>query len=303
MKHIKSYKAGALTRAESISGFAFIAPQMIGYALFVLFPLIMIFVYSFEEKNLLFGSAGFAGGTNYAALAEDPLFMKTLGNTFVFSLGVVPLNLILALALALYLGREKNAHWYVNTIVFLPVVTSGVAWSIVCKYLLQGGDSGSVNRFLSLFGIAGPNWLYEKGWAMAGVIVSRVLKNLGMNVLILTGAVLNMPEDVIEAARIDGAERFTLFRKIKLPLLMPSVLMIAIVTVIGSMRVFDTIKLMTDGGPEGSTMVLVYYIYHQAFKMFDIGYASTLSVLLFVIVLALTVVQWNIRKKVSYYEN
>ena len=138
---------------------------------------------------------------------------------------------------------------------------------------------------------------------MAGVIVSRVLKNLGMNVLILTGAVLNMPEDVIEAARIDGAERFTLFRKIKLPLLMPSVLMIAIVTVIGSMRVFDTIKLMTDGGPEGSTMVLVYYIYHQAFKMFDIGYASTLSVLLFVIVLALTVVQWNIRKKVSYYEN
>ena len=112
-----------------------------------------------------------------------------------------------------------------------------------------------------------------------------------------------MPEDVIEAARIDGAERFTLFRKIKLPLLMPSVLMIAIVTVIGSMRVFDTIKLMTDGGPEGSTMVLVYYIYHQAFKMFDIGYASTLSVLLFVIVLALTVVQWNIRKRVSYYEN
>ena len=124
-----------------------------------------------------------------------------------------------------------------------------------------------------------------------------------MNVLILTGAVLNMPEDVIEAARIDGAERFTLFRKIKLPLLMPSVLMIAIVTVIGSMRVFDTIKLMTDGGPEGSTMVLVYYIYHQAFKMFDIGYASTLSVLLFVIVLALTVVQWNVRKKVSYYES
>jgi len=114
---------------------------------------------------------------------------------------------------------------------------------------------------------------------------------------------LNMPQDIIEAARIDGAKGFTLFRKIKLPLLMPSVMMITIVTVIGSMRVFDTIKLMTDGGPEGSTMVLVYYIYHQAFKMFDTGYASTISVILFMIVLSLTLVQWIGRRRISYYEN
>ena len=289
--------------SEVLTGCTFIAPQMLGFFIFVLWPLVMIFVYSFEQKNLLFGSSGFCGLDNYAKLAADPLFVKTLCNTFIFSLGVVPLNLIFSLALALYLGQVKYSHQYISTIVFLPVVTSGVAWAIVCKYLLQGGEAGPINWFLARLGIAGPNWLFEKGWAMSSVIVSRVLKNLGMNVLILIGAVLNLPEDVIEAARIDGAKGWTLFYKIKLPLLMPSILMITIVTVIGSMRVFDTIKLMTDGGPEGSTMVLVYYIYHQAFKMFDTGYASALSVLLFLIVLVLTILQWNARRRLSYYEN
>ena len=120
--------------------------------------------------------------------------------------------------------------------------------------------------------------------------------------LIFIGAVKNMPEDVIEAARIDGAKSFSLFWKIKLPLLMPTVLMVTIVTIIGSMRVFDSIKLLTDGGPEGSTMVMVYYIYHQAFKMFATGFASAIAVVLFCIVLALTVLQWSLRKRISYYE-
>ncbi len=182
------------------------------------------------------------------------------------------------------------------------MVTSGVAWAIVWKYLLQGGTAGPINWFLSLLGIQGPNWLMEKGWAMVSVVVNRVLKNLGTNVLIFFGAVMNMPQDVIEAAKMDGANSWVLLRKIKLPLLMPTILMVAIVTMIGSMRVFDTIRLMTDGGPQGSTMVLVYYIYHQAFKMFNTGYASAIAVILFLIVLVLTILQWALRKRVSYYE-
>lgn len=289
-------------RIEAVTGWAFIAPQMIGFIFFVFVPLVMIFLYSVQQKNLLFGTSMFSGMENYRRLFEDPLFTKSLVNTLIFSAGVVPLNLILSLLLALYLGNGSHGTKFIRTIIFLPVVTSGVAWAIVWKYLLQGGDAGPVNWFLSLFGIAGPNWLHEKGWAMFSVIISRVIKNLGMNVLIFMGAVLNMPQDVIEAARLDGAKGFSLFWKIKLPLLMPSVLMVTIVTVIGSMRVFDTIKLMTDGGPEGSTMVLVYYIYHQAFKMFETGYASAIAVVLFFIVLILTIIQWSMRKKVSYYE-
>lgn len=290
-------------RREAIIGWAFIAPQMAGFIIFVLLPLASVFVYSMQEKNLLFGTSLFTGLENFRLLAKDPLFTKSLVNTLIFSAGVVPLNLVFSLLLALYLGGGRTGTRFVRGIIFLPVVTSGVAWAIVWKYLLQGGDAGPVNAFLSFFGITGPNWLFEKGWAMSSVIVTRVMKNLGMNVLIFMGAVLNMPGDVIEAARIDGAKRFTLFFKIKLPLLMPTVMMVTIVTIIGSMRVFDTIKLMTDGGPEGSTMVMVYYIYHQAFRMFDTGFASALAVVLFLIVLLLTAIQWFTRKRISYYEN
>lgn len=289
-------------RREAIIGLLFITPQMAGFIIFVLFPLISVFMYSMQEKNLLFGTSLFIGLENFRLLAKDPLFTKSLFNTLIFSSGVVPLNLVFSLLLALYLGGGKRGTRFVRGIIFLPVVTSGVAWAIVWKYLLQGGDAGPVNAVLSFFGITGPNWLFEKGWAMGSVIVIRVMKNLGMNVLIFMGAVLNLPDDVIEAARIDGAKRFSLFFKIKLPLLMPTIMMVAIVTIIGSMRVFDTIKLMTDGGPEGSTMVMVYYIYHQAFRMFDTGFASALAVVLFLIVLLLTAIQWLTRKRVSYYE-
>ncbi|WP_319756791.1 sugar ABC transporter permease [uncultured Sphaerochaeta sp.] len=300
---MKQHSLKANHRRDAIIGWAFITPQMAGFVFFVLLPLVSVFLYSVQEKNLLFGTSVFNGLENFRLLFADPLFSKSLVNTLIFSAGVVPLNLVFSLLLALYLGGGKMGTRFVRGIIFLPVVTSGVAWAIVWKYLLQGGDAGPINWFLSLIGIEGPNWLFEKGWAMASVIVNRVMKNLGMNVLIFMGAVLNMPGDVIEAARIDGAKRFTLFFKIKLPLLMPTVMMVAIVTIIGSMRVFDTIKLMTDGGPEGSTMVMVYYIYHQAFRMFDTGFASALAVVLFLIVLVLTALQWFSRKRISFYES
>lgn len=288
---------------EALTGYAFVFPQLIGFCAMVLVPLINVFIYSFHNRNMLYGTNKYIGFDNFQRLfTNDSLFWTTLNNTFVFSILLVPLNLILAMLLALYLGEKKPGTRYIRTVIFLPVVTSGVAWAIVWKYLLQGGTAGPINWFLSLIGIQGPNWLMEKGWAMVSVVVNRVLKNLGTNVLIFFGAVMNMPQDVIEAAKMDGANSWVLLRKIKLPLLMPTILMVAIVTMIGSMRVFDTIRLMTDGGPQGSTMVLVYYIYHQAFKMFNTGYASAIAVILFLIVLVLTILQWELRKRVSYYE-
>ena len=291
-------------RVEALTGYAFVTPQLIGFVLLVLIPLINVFIYSFHNKNMLYGTNIYVGLTNYEKLfTNDKLFWKTLGNTFRFSILLVPLNLIVSFLLALYLGEQLFGSRYIRTVIFLPVVTSGVAWAIVWKYLLQSGTAGPINYFLSKIGITGPNWLTDKNWAMISVVVNRVLKNLGTNVLIFLGAVMNMPKDVIEAARMDGAGEWTVIRKIKLPLLMPTVLMVAIVTMIGSMRVFDTIRLMTDGGPEGSTMVLVYYIYHQAFKMFNTGDASAIAVILFAIVLVLTIIQWTLRKKVSHYED
>lgn len=290
------------TRGEALWGLLFVGPQMAGFLVLVLVPLLSVFAYSFQSKNLLFGTSEFAGLANYLNAAADPQFAATLLNTLTFSVGMVPLNLAASLALAFLLAGNFAGVRTVRSIVFLPVVTSAVAWSIVWKFLLQGGEAGVVNALLAAVGVRGPDWLQEPGWAMAAVVVTRVLKNLGMNVLIFIGAILNIPSDVVEAGTIDGAGRLRMLKSIKIPLLMPTVLMVTVVTVIGSLRVFDSIKLMTDGGPEGSTMVLVYYIYHMGFKVFDIGYASALAVLLFLVVLALTALQWGLRKKVSYHE-
>ncbi len=295
-------RLGRNARREALTGYAFVLPQIVGFFLIVLIPLINVLIYSLHNKNMLFGTNIYIGFGNYTRMLSDNLFQRSLVNTFIFSAGLVPLNVMLALLLAIYLGDGKIGTRYIRTVIFLPVVTSGVAWAIVWKYLLQGGTAGPVNWLLAQVGIAGPNWLHEKGWAMVSVIFNRVLKNLGTNVLIFYGAVMNMPGEIIEAAHIDGAHGYKLFRYIKAPLLMPTILMVTIVTIIGSMRVFDTIKLMTDGGPEGSTMVLVYYVYHKAFKTFETGYASAIAAVLFAIVLILTIAQWAIRRRVSHYE-
>ena len=165
---------------------------------------------------------------------NDSLFWMTLKNTFVFSVLLVPLNLVLALLLALDLGDGGFGTRFTRTVIFLPVVTSGVAWAIVWKYLLQSGTAGPVNYFLSLLGIEGPNWLTDKNWAMISVVVNRVLKNLGTNVLIFYGAVMNMPQDVIEAARIDGLSEYGIWARIMLPLSKAAIATLVIFTFVGT---------------------------------------------------------------------
>lgn len=289
-------------RRDEAAGWLFVLPQTIGFLALVLVPTVLVILYSLEERNLLFGTRSFVGLRNYVDLASDPLFFKTLGNTLTFSLGAVPLNILLSLFVAVFLAGRFRGAGFLQAAIFAPVVTSAVAWAIVWKFLLQGGDAGVVNRLLGLFGVEGPNWLREPGWAMASVIVTRVLKNLGMNVLMLTGAMLNTPPEILEAARIDGARGWRMFWSVKIPMLSPTLLMVIILTVIGSLKVFDSIKLMTNGGPENATMVLVYYIYFQGFQLFKTGYASAASVVLFIIILALTLAQWRLRGRISWQE-
>jgi multiple sugar transport system permease protein len=288
--------------ADRAFGLACVVPQLLGFLIFTLGPLVMVFAYGLQDRNLLTGRTNFAGLANYAALfGGDPLFWKTLGNTLVFTAGLVPVNVAASLLLALAVAKESRSNSVFRAVFFAPVVTSAVAWAIVWKFLLQG-EAGAVNRLLSLIGIAGPDWLREGAWAMTAVIATRVLKNLGMNIVIYLAAVTNLPTELYEAARIDGASAFHRFKTLTLPLLMPTTLMIAIITVIGSLKVFDHIMLMTSGGPDNSTMVLVYYIYYQGFQIFETGYASALASILFVVVLGLTVLQWSARKRLAYQE-
>lgn len=285
---------------ETLWGYLFVAPQMIGFSILIVVPLITIFVFSTEQRNLLTGIITPVGLENFRTIFEDDvLFKKVLLNTLTFTLGLVPLNIGLALLLASLLSQKLRGITIFRVLFFSPVVTSAVAWAIVWKFMLQG-DQGTVNQVLQLVGIEGPNWLRRPEWAMLSVIVTLVIKNVGLNMIILLAALTNMPQEYREAAHVDGATRWQVFRRITLPLLAPTLLFVTVITMIGSLKVFDHIMLMTAGGPANSTMVLVYYIYYQAFQFFETGYASALAVILFVLALGLTLFQWVIRGRAAY---
>jgi multiple sugar transport system permease protein len=257
--------------------------------------------YSLHEWNVLAGGFDYAGTANYQRLLDDPKLPAVLAATGLFSAGLVVVNLSLALLLAVLLNQRLRGTVVFRTLFFSPVVVSLVAWTIVWGFLLQ--DNGGINGGLDVIGIHGPNWLRSGGTAMAGVIVVQVVKNVGLNMVLFLAALQGVPGELYEAARIDGASRWRQFRSVTAPLISPTILLTSIITVVGSLQVFAQIAVLTQGGPGTSTTVLVYYLYQQAFQFRHFGYGATLSVLLFLIVLALTVVQWQLRTRWVFHEN
>jgi len=287
----------SLKYREMLEAWLFISPTLIGFLIFFLGPLIAIVYYSMTEWNLLTQQATFVGLDNFHdALFVNPNFWHVVRNSVIFALGLVPLNMALALTLALALSRPFFGVVFFRTVFFAPVITSAIAWAIVWKFLLQG-EAGAVNQMLAWVGIDGPNWLREPNWAMAAVIVTRVIKMVGLNMILYIAALQAIPRDYEEAARLEGASRWQIFRMIIWPLLAPTTLVIMVITTIGSFKVFDHIYQMTGGGPENGTLVLAYYIYQQGFEFFDVGYASALAMIMFVIVMVLTVVQVTVRRR------
>ncbi|MFP1624262.1 carbohydrate ABC transporter permease [Streptomyces sp. 5K101] len=287
-------------RRDMLAGYLLVAPQMAGFVAFVLGPLIAVVYYSLTTYNNLTAEIGFVGGENYRRLLDDPLAVEVATNTAVFSLGLVPFNICLALLLAVLLDQGLRGTLVFRAIFFSPTVVSIIAWTVVWGFLLS--SDGGVNLLLRTVGIEGPNWLRESDTAMFSVILVQVLKGVGVNMVLFLAALQAVPAEMREAAIVDGASPWTVFRRITLPMISATMLLAAIVTVIGSLQVFGQILVLTVGGPGNSTTVLAYYIYLQAFKFFDLGYASALAVLLFLAVLILTAVQWWLRKKWVFHE-
>jgi multiple sugar transport system permease protein len=275
----------------------FISPTIAGFLIFFLGPLIAVVGYSLTEWNLLTQQMTYVGAANYRdALFSNPDFWHVARNSAIFALGLVPFNMMLALALALALSGRFPGVVLFRTVFFAPVITSAAAWAIVWKFLLQG-ESGFVNQTLAVVGISGPNWLREPNWAMVAVIFTRVIKMVGLNMILYIAALQAIPRDYVQAARLEGASGWQIFRDIIWPLLGPTTLVIMVITTIGSFKVFDHIYLMTGGGPENGTLVLAFYIYEQGFKFFNIGYASALAMIMFVLVMILTVIQLRLRRR------
>jgi multiple sugar transport system permease protein len=260
------HRRSSLARRDARAGLAMIAPQVIGFLAFVIGPIIAVFWFALHRRNLLTGQSTFIAFANFETMfSSDAVFQKVLVNSLVFTAGLVPLNIALALTLALLLSRQLPGVVAFRTLFFAPVVTSAVAWAIVWRFMLQN-ESGTINQLLALVGVTGPNWLREEGWAMGSVIVTRVLKNVGLNMIIYLAAIQSIPTEYRDAARVDGAHGWQVLRYITLPLLAPTTLLISVITIVGSLQVFDHILLMTGGGPANATMVLVFYIYQQGVR-------------------------------------
>lgn len=287
-------------RRDSLIGYLFVAPSVLGAILLVIVPLGAVAWYSVHEWNVLSGTFRFTGAENYGAMLDDETLRESLLASVLFSVGVVVLNISLALLLAVLLNQRVRGTTFFRVVFFSPMVVSLVAWSIVWGFLLQ--NSGGINAFLATVGIDGPNWLRE-GWsAMLAVIIVQVFKNVGLNMVLFLAALQGVPEDLLEAARIDGAGALRRFFSIIVPMISPTILLVSIITVVGSLETFALIDVLTAGGPGNSTNVLVYYFYQLAFKFNDFGYASAIAMLLFVVVLTLTLLQWQTRRKWVHHE-
>jgi len=290
-----------MRRRDNLTGYLFISPALIGSLLFVLIPLGLVVWYSLNEWNVLAGTFEFIGVENYERLVSDEKLGEVLVATGWFAAGLVVLNLGLALLLAVLLNQKLRGTTFFRTLFFSPVLVSLVAWTLVWQLMLQ--PEGSLNSLLGFFGIDGPNWLRNGGSAMVSVIVVQVIKNVGLNMVLFLAALQGVPSSLYEAATLDGAGAWTRFRRITLPLISPTILLTSIITIVGSLQVFAQIAVLTQGGPGTSTTVLIYYLYQQAFQFHHFGYGATISVLLFVIVALLTLLQWRMRRKWVLYES
>lgn len=283
-------------------GYFFVLPSMLIIILFKLVPLIVGFVISFTDWNLL-SSPAFVGFQNYARLFSDPNIGKIFGNTFYYSALSVPLNLAISLLLAVALNQKIKGLAFYRTAYYIPVVTASVAVSAIWVWLLS--DYGIVTSALKSLGIHTTNLLQNTKTALTAVTLVDVWKNLGFNVIIFLAALQDVPEELRDAARVDGASSFDIFKHVTLPLISPSIFFTGVMGVIGSLQAFDLVYNMSmkhEGGPNRATSTVGFYVWQNAFKYSKMGYAAAISFALMAILLVLTILQWQLRKKWVYGE-
>lgn len=276
-------------------GLLFVSPTLVGTLLFGLVPFGYVIWYSLHDWSPLIGEFTFIGGANFERLLGDSTVWGSLGTTFFYAGMLMVLNISLAMCLALLLNQKLRGTATFRTFFFSPVVVSTVAWVLIWNFLVAA--NGGINGFLATVGIDGPNWLRDPRTALLTVVVIQVFKGVGMNMILFLAALQNVPPELKESARIDGATSRRVFRSITLPLMTPTILLVTMITMIGALDVFVPIQIMTEGGPGRSTTVISYLLYRTAFEQQDFGYASAIGVLLFVVVLVLAALQWSSRKR------
>lgn len=291
-------KRSNLYRKEKIYGFLFILPPLIGFLLFTLYPALYSVYGSFTDWNGL-GQMNFIGLDNYKTLFTDNFFYTSMYNTFFLMIGI-PIGLLLSLLLALGLNRKIPGTTAFRVIYYVPVISSLAAISILWQWAYNG-DYGLVNQFLGLFGIKGPNWLANTATVKPAIILMTIWKGLGFSMLLYLAALQSVSRTYYEAAELDGASGFSMFRHITWPMVKPVTFFLVVTNIIGGSQIFTEINIMTPtGGPEYSSATVVFYIWQKAFENLQMGYASAMAVILGLFIFIVTLIQFKMNERSSF---
>lgn len=283
---------------ETLAGYLFILPNLLGFLAFSLVPIGFALYITFTEWNLSKPPV-FVGFTNFTTLWRDALFWKTFFNTAYYTFVAVPTGVFLAFWLAVLMNRKMPGVIFFRTIYFLPQITLTVAAAIVWSWLYQP-EFGLFNYLLGLLGIEGPHWLSSTRWAMPAIIIMGNWQGIGFAMLIMLAGLQGVPGEFYEAAEIDGATAWQSLRHITVPLLTPTIFFVVVTSLIGAFQGFDQFQIMTQGGPAKSTTTLVMYIYQNGFSFFKMGYGSALAFALFIVILVITFIQWQLANRWVY---
>ena len=288
-----------MKKNKTLWGFFFLAPQLLGLIAFSLIPLGFAFVLSFMNWDG-FGEKTFVGLGNFIGQFQSPVFWKSLKNTGIYTALYIPVGVTLSLLLAFALNKVKGKELY-RIFFFMPVVTSSVSVGVIWMWILNG-DFGILNQALAVIGIDGPQWLTNTDLVMVSIVILSIWWQVGFNMIIFLAGLQGISKSYYEAAEIDGATGFQKFFHITIPMLSPTTFFVSIMAIITSFQVFDQAFVMTMGGPAKSSYTIVYHIYESAFANFRMGESSAAAIILFVIIMIFTLIQFRVSKRWVHYE-
>ncbi|MTD31707.1 carbohydrate ABC transporter permease [Planomicrobium sp. YIM 101495] len=280
--------------------YAMIFPAILVFALFFIYPIGYMIYLSFHDWNFVSPVKDFVGTANFSYLLNDRDFREVISNSFIYTFFTVALTIGISLLLAIWLNRSGKLYSFMQASIFSPHIISLVSVSMLWMWIMDG-DYGLLNWLLNLIGIDSVAWLTSPDYALASLILVAVWKGIGFNTLVFIAGLQSIPKDLYEAAELDHTPPWRRFLKITVPMLSPTLFFLTIIGVINSFQVFETINLMTGGGPINSTNTFVYYIYEYGFQFFKIGYASAAGVILLIILSVLTLVYFKVLSKRVHY--
>jgi multiple sugar transport system permease protein len=291
-----------LTTSEHFTGWAFVTPGIVIILLFGAVPIFWSAIMSFQRNNLLSPNTPYVGLSNYRQLVHDPVISQAIQHTLVYTALFVPGTMLVGLFLAVAMNRKIRFISLYRTAAYATMAISTISEALVFIWLFDP-DYGIVNYFLSLLHIPQQQFLNSPAEALYVVLVMTIWGWTGFAVVIYLAALQGVPQELLEAAAIDGASHWAAFRRVTLPLLSPASLFLAVWLTINALQLFDEVYLSTQGGPLNATTVLVYYLYEQAFQDFNFGYASAIAYVLFLIILVVTAIQFRVGRRFTYYRS